>query len=1098
MYKSSSGILFVVGFLSLFFLACASKFSIMPDLCYSRGDLFNLQCYSTSLRHPPCDHAIVQIEEHGLAKHQHLLSNYRKTSRGSKGISRRRIPYIVSEHKPPKPRLIPSNAVNLDNLISIDLSHGSPVLSRPKSGLAETKCALVNARSVRNKTFKCAELIQDGDLDFLFITETWLRGDTSDGPIAVELTPPGYEFLNFPRIGRNGGGIAVVHKSATCVKSACPKTFTSFEWTENTVETKSGKEIFVTIYRPPPSSANRQNFTCFIRDFSELLDSYVLNATPVLFLGDLNIHVNKPLDHEVNQFLELLKTHNLTQLVQQPTHRSGNTLDHVITCEDSAIVSSVRVDADAAVSDHYPVFFNLKLKPDFHQRHTTISYRPLKNFDIESFSRELGTSTVLSESPVLDVDQKFKSFTDAVSSAFESHAPLKEKRVPIREPQPWINSGIFRARAERRKYEKLWRRTGLTVHHQIYTEKKNTVTHLIASARSTHFSEKISDCQGDQKKLFGIVQGLLGSKSKRSVLPIHDDQKQLASDFSEFFTNKIEKLNSKLQSNTTSVPDRFEKLCPFEGGEQLCDFRPATVEEIEKLILEMSSGSCDLDPLPTKLLKDKQVLPLLLPAITDIINSSLKTGLVPDAMKLATIKPLLKKLNLDTNELNNYRPISNLSFISKLLERVVSIRIKEHLERYSLNESFKSAYRTAHSTETALLKVANDILCSIDDSKRYVSLILLDLSAAFDTVNHKILLRRLSDSFGISGCALSWFQSYLSNRFQSVRIGSSKSDPVLLTTGVPQGSVLGPLLFTMYTRPLGSLITSHGVSYHFYADDSQLYLSFPTDESSAAKSMLESCIEDIRSWMSANFLMLNDSKTEFICFSSKKCDSTGPFMDIKVGNDSVAVSSSVKNLGILLDSRMNMKEHISKVSRTCYAYIRSISRIRKHLSQSDTEKLVHAFISSRLDQCNSLLIGLPNTVLEPLVRVQRSAARLIMKVRKFDPITKHIKDLHWLPIPQRIEYKILILTHRCLYGNAPSYLKCLVKWHVPKRNLRSKNSYELAVDFVKSFKCNYQDRSFVHVAPKLWNSLPVNIRSSQSLDVFKNRLKTYLFNIAFN
>lgn len=193
-----------------------------------------------------------------------------------------------------------------------------------------------------------------------------------------------------------------------------------------------------------------------------------------------------------------------------------------------------------------------------------------------------------------------------------------------------------------------------------------------------------------------------------------------------------------------------------------------------------------------------------------------------------------------------------------------------------------------------------------------------------------------------------------------------------------------------------------------------------------------------------------------------------------------------------------MKTHISNICRSSYCYIRSISRIRKCLSRCDTEKLVHAFISSRLDQCNSLLAGLPSTTLEPLIRVQRSAARLIMKVRKFDPISLHMKTMHWLPIPQRIDFKVLILTYKCLYGNAPSYLQQLVHWHVPKRNLRSTNSYEMTVPVNKRNKKNFADRAFVHIAPRLWNELPFVVRSSPTLETFKSRLKTHLFTIAYN
>ena len=233
----------------------------------------------------------------------------------------------------------------------------------------------------------------------------------------------------------------------------------------------------------------------------------------------------------------------------------------------------------------------------------------------------------------------------------------------------------------------------------------------------------------------------------------------------------------------------------------------------------MSLKTCELDPLPASLYSD--CLPALLPFITDIINTSLKSGTVPDSFKSAIVRPLLKKHNLDPNELKNYRPISNLCFLSKLLEKVVLNQLNMHLSTNNLLNPFQSAYRQSHSTETALLHILNDLLLSTDSGK--VSLLtLLDLSAAFDTIDHTILLTRLQHTFGISDTALSWFSSYLSDRKQTVLINDIYSQSAHLTCGVPQGSVLGPVLFTLYASPLSTIIESHSLKHHFYADDTQL------------------------------------------------------------------------------------------------------------------------------------------------------------------------------------------------------------------------------------------------------------------------------------
>ncbi|PIK38386.1 putative RNA-directed DNA polymerase from mobile element jockey-like [Apostichopus japonicus] len=350
----------------------------------------------------------------------------------------------------------------------------------------------------------------------------------------------------------------------------------------------------------------------------------------------------------------------------------------------------------------------------------------------------------------------------------------------------------------------------------------------------------------------------------------------------------------------------------------LSNFDPATDDEIRNIINKSSNTSCEMDPIPTWLLKD--CLEPLLPIITSLINISLRNGEVPDNFKYAHIRPHLKKATLDQNILENYRPVSNLSFLSKVLEKVVARRLDQYMDDNELQEKYQSAYTKLHSTETALIKVHSDIMHNIDDGKA-VALVLLDLSAAFDTIDHSILLNRLRNVYGITGNALKWMTSYLQNRRQSVIIDNIKSAPLLLKYGVPQGSVLGPKLYTMYTKPLGDLIRQHGLDYHMYADDTQIYLSFkPLDFPDAINPLhiLETCLEDVRKWMADNMLKLNDDKTDVIFFHSKHSKRTTHLPSLRMGNDVIPPSSSVRNLGVLFDSYLSMENHINLISRSCY------------------------------------------------------------------------------------------------------------------------------------------------------------------------------------
>ena len=240
-----------------------------------------------------------------------------------------------------------------------------------------------------------------------------------------------------------------------------------------------------------------------------------------------------------------------------------------------------------------------------------------------------------------------------------------------------------------------------------------------------------------------------------------------------------------------------------------------------------------------------------------MVNCSLSEGLVPDGLKQAVVTPLIKKASLPVEDLKNYRPVSGLSFISKLVERVVAKQLVDHIHQHDLDNSYQSAYKSGHSTETALLSIKNDIHLSLSRGEA-TALVLLDLSAAFDTIDHSTLLDCLLDWFGVSGLALKCFSSYLTERYQCVKIGSTLSKLQKLLFGVPQGSVLGPLLFSLYTSPLSTLIGRHeGLNFHFYADDTQLYVHLSHRNASAAFDELNRCLQDVKEWMSASKLKLN-------------------------------------------------------------------------------------------------------------------------------------------------------------------------------------------------------------------------------------------------
>ena len=304
------------------------------------------------------------------------------------------------------------------------------------------------------------------------------------------------------------------------------------------------------------------------------------------------------------------------------------------------------------------------------------------------------------------------------------------------------------------------------------------------------------------------------------------------------------------------------------------------------------------------------------------------------SFKKAVITPLIKKPSLLKEDMKNYRPVSGLCFISKLVERVVASQIKQHLDEHNLGNQFQSAYKSGHSTETALLHIKNDIHISLSKGMP-TALVLLDLSAAFDTIDHTVLLDCLSSWFGFGGVVLDWFSSYLSGRVQSVKVGDTFSEPANIMFGVPQGSVLGPILFSLYTTPLNKLISSHKtINYHFYADDTQLYMPLTQTNCTTALVTLQECLADVQSWMTANKLKLNPNKTEFILFGTKsqRAKLSGCF-PVDICGSKISPTDKVRNLGVIFDSDFSFSKQVVSVCRSCFVGLRDLRRIRRHLTK---------------------------------------------------------------------------------------------------------------------------------------------------------------------
>jgi hypothetical protein len=403
---------------------------------------------------------------------------------------------------------------------------------------------------------------------------------------------------------------------------------------------------------------------------------------------------------------------------------------------------------------------------------------------------------------------------------------------------------------------------------------------------------------------------------------------------------------------------------------------------------------------------------------------------------------------------------------------------------------FQSAYRYSHSTETALLCTLDHVCHSADHSRSTV-LVSLDLSSAFDTIDHTILLNRLNATFGISGTALEWITSYLSNRSQFVKLGKSSSSHQPCKFGVPQGSVLGPMLFTIYVSPIASLLSQLGVHQHQYADDTQLHIAISQPTAQSDLSLLESGLSTLASWFSQNWLALNPEKSDAILLGTYQRNNTlSNITSVNVAGSTVTLADNIKLLGVTLDSSLTFRKHVNLISQNCFYHIKALRHIRHTLDTQTASLIAHALVSSRLDYANSILYGAPDYSIHKLQLIQNTLARTVLLSDRFAHTESLLYQLHWLPVHTRIRFKLASITYKALNTSSPQYLATLLHYYQPGRTTRTSEQKHL---YPPAITTCFGSRSFRYAAPTIWNSIPLVIRSAPSIESFKRNLKTHYF-----
>ena len=963
------------------------------------------------------------------------------------------------------------------------------------------RLATFNARSIVNKTVAVMEHLQDNKCDICFVQETFLR--VGDKAKLQEIEDYGWKIISNPRKYRTGGGIAILYKSSLELKCNTKVTkYKSFQVMESLLKTNNGMVRLVNVYRPGYSKKARDTQCDFLKEFEDYLNNLSQKQGEPILAGDFNFHMEKPSENYPKKLQQLFDEFSLHQHVPlEPTHEDGGTLDLILTHERfKSKLQAPTIIPPSTTSDHFLVLVDADLTPNQIEKVNLTNYRRFKDINIEEFKCDLMNSNLQDFNKDIPADEAINLYDSVLTQLMDKHCPIIKKKVKKKQT-PWIDLELRTLRRKRRAAERAWRKgKGLKCD---YTKLRDQFSALEYTKRCTHHKSSLKASSGDPKTLYKKLDKLLGNTSQE--LPSHTDPVKLAEDFKEYFSEKIVKIRRDIdeEAKHINLVDEERAATPLLENCSFSAFTSITEEQLKNLVAKSPNKFCCLDPIPPFILKN--CIPELTPILMQIINSSLSLGQFPSKMKKAVVKPTIKKENVDKDVLSNYRPISNLSMVSKLLERVVLEQLNEHLNTNNLYSKVQSGYRPKHSCETLLVRMFDDINNMIQ-ADNIVILVLLDLSAAFDTIDHSIVLNKLLEDYGINGTALDWCKSYLENRLFTVKIGDSISTVLELLFGVPQGSLLGPILFILYTKTLQNIAAKYGLSIQLYADDSQLYISFQPSGPGHLDDVRErtnNCLAEIKAWMVKNFMKLNESKTELLVLGKPHVLKTHDLsLSLEFGSNSI-LPTECKNghwesLGVKLDEVLSMERQINGVKQKCSWTMRNLRTIGPYLNEDIKLMMVKQLVISKLDYCNALYIKIKKTLLNKLKSILNGAIRFIYNISdRSICLVQYYKKAHILPIEQRITYKICLLTHKAVHGKSPEYIKELVEIEAITNTqtcTRSKTPgdwYRLRIPKIPKNK--FDERRFSSYAPTAWNSLPLALRSLNNTDSFKGLLKHYLY-----
>ena len=942
----------------------------------------------------------------------------------------------------------------------------------------------VNIRSAKKNLSDFATYLSllKHNFSVIGLSETWLNDENSD---LYDID--GFTFEPICRQNRSGGGVAICVKrgiSYIVRKDLC----FSDELLESVFIELAGDSskfsnniVLAVIYRPPNTNMN-----LFNEKMIAILDILKKEKKICYLLGDFNIDCFKAEHHKnTADFLNVMYSHSYIPLITRPTRvtsKSATLIDNIYTNNLKHLQNTLSGLLITDISDHYPVFH---IHPVSIEKETDVFFwkRCLNTVNKLKF-RDMVSNEDWAE--ILnngDTKSAFTSFHSKIKTIYDCAFPKIKVKIRYNNRKPWLTDDLKEAIKNKNKLFIKTKKHPSAFNEVNYMESRNKLTHELRKAEKKHYNDLIEINKHNIKKTWNVLKNIINknkvrktqTKFKLSNDQVTSDNHVISEKFNDFFVNIGPNLAKSLKT-TDTTPQFYLKQPLFN----FLTLDPVTESELHLIFTSLKNAAPGYDEIKIEPLK--LVLEFIAEPLSYLCNLSFNQGIFPAELKIANVIPLYKKD--DSMLFSNYRPVSLLCSLSKVFEKVMCNRVVSFLETYKILYEYQFGFRKDHSTYLAIMSLLDRITKCLENGD-YIIGVFLDFSKAFDTVDHSILLLKLFH-YGIRGNALKWFESYLGNRQQYVTYNGVSSSMKFVKCGVPQGSILGPILFLLYINDLASICTN--VFSIFFADDSNIFKN--GKDLIKLQETINSELKEISKWLNVNKLFMNISKTQYMVFSGKKMEDN--VVNLHIDQKLLKRVFKSKFLGVIIDDKLTFKDHIAHISSKMSKGIGIICKARAVLKKDSLLTLYYALVYPHISYCNQIWGNISANAMHKLITLQKRAIRIICGVHPRTHTAPLFKESRILNLEQINKFLVGQMMYKFQRGEIPRVFDNFFTFN---RDIHQHYTRIMNNIHIPKVKTELRKRSLAFWGAKLWNSiLTTNISLVVTPITFKYSLKKLLLN----